>query len=586
MSSFRHGTRCSHGFHFSGMSETYRWLFIMSMIQILIAEFPMIGHGLVAVALSPHPINSHSTIPTAKESIRTWTFTIPMKSRLQSSKLSIQSQWFLCSTKSNDPNEMDNIGVDKDNLDITATQTTSENYNIKSHLDEETEVTYFSPNMPQPSKSNNSNHDDQEFPSSSAKSSINEYSFFDEAIIYVRAGSGGQGSSTYKKGIKSQDAQPDGGSGGKGGDVYVQCDSCLNTLAGLTNAWRPNTFGGGGKAAISDQTFESRPMSFRAGNGLDGARGYKSGRYGNDVVINVPPGTVVQEEIVIDEDDGEQKTEHVHIGTVSSTPTNERKNNLLMVASGGMGGEGSGVLYKAGKGVRRVRSPPIGGERKRLKLILKIVADVALVGVPNAGKSTFLASVTRAKPKIADYPFTTVIPNLGVWIPPFADPLLQKKDEEYGGSTGIVLCDVPGLIAGAAEGVGLGHAFLRHVERCHVILHLVDATSIDPIEDFNMLNREIVRYGNGKLAQMPQIVVINKIDAWDEENDTGESNKKYSEKGLTTRVKREQLEEELRSSMKHSRLMFMSAKDKIGVDDLMTRMSAFLTKVKDAKSNV
>lgn len=173
---------------------------------------------------------------------------------------------------------------------------------------------------------------------------------------------------------------------------------------------------------------------------------------------------------------------------------------------------------------------------------------------------------------------------MGVWVPPLEQSYSEKAQTGAGGSAGLVLCDVPGLIAGAADGVGLGHAFLRHVERCHVILHLVDATSIDPIGDFNMLNQEILRYGNGKLAQMPQIVVVNKIDAW-EDDDISESNAKEDwEKGLKTRMTKEELEEGLRSTMTHTRLMFMSAKGKVGVDDLMGRMQGFVKKVKDAKS--
>ena len=134
----------------------------------------------------------------------------------------------------------------------------------------------------------------------------------------------------------------------------------------------------------------------------------------------------------------------------------------------------------------------------------------------------------------------------------------------------IQLKDVPGLIAGAAEGIGLGHAFLRHVERCHVILHLVDATSNDPVGDFTMVNREILRYGSGKLAQMPQVVVVNKIDTWDENNDE------------MLQSQKEELEKKLREVMAHSRLMWMSAKERDGVDDLMTRMAAFVRKVKDS----
>ena len=486
----------------------------------------------------------------------------------------------------------------------------------KEQEEENEVITYFSPNVElkknkyQYSDDNcDENRQQQEEIfgiSEKASSSINEYSFFDEAIIYVRAGSGGQGASTYKKGVNKQDAQPDGGDGGKGGDIIVVCDHSLNTLAGLTNAWRPNSFGGGGAAASLSNTnqYLTRPMSFRAENGSDGARMFKNGRYAKDVIIRVPPGTVIQEEIDeydIDPKTGEKvllRTNLIDVGTVDANSSNnideiegeeyfsesigQQHPSSLIVAKGGMGGEGSGVVGKGGRGVRRTRSSPIGGERKRLKLTLKIVADVALVGVPNAGKSTFLASVTRAKPKIANYPFTTVIPNLGVWIPPLEQSYsnVQRTRTGAGGSAGLVLCDVPGLIAGAAEGVGLGHAFLRHVERCHVILHLVDATSINPIEDFKMLNREILRYGNGKLAQMPQIVVVNKIDAWEDQSE----NKEDWEKGLKTRLTKEQLENELRSVMTHSRLMFMSAKGKDGVDDLMIRMHSFVKKVKDSVS--
>ena len=147
---------------------------------------------------------------------------------------------------------------------------------------------------------------------------------------------------------------------------------------------------------------------------------------------------------------------------------------------------------------------------------------------------------------------------------------------EGAGSTGLVLCDVPGLVAGAAKGVGLGHAFLRHVERCHVILHLVDATSSDPVADFQMLNREIFKYGTGQLAQMPQVVVVNKIDSFEGKGEDWE-------KGLRTKYTREELEEKLKDVMPHSRLMWMSAKEKEGVDDLMARMAAFVDKVKETK---
>lgn len=195
--------------------------------------------------------------------------------------------------------------------------------------------------------------------------------------------------------------------------------------------------------------------------------------------------------------------------------------------------------------------------------------------------------MTRAKPKIANYPFTTVIPNLGVWIPSSTtdDPTTSNREDsnslafdsrDGSGSNGLVLCDVPGLIAGASQGVGLGHAFLRHVERCHVILHLVDATSIDPIQDYRMLNMEMVKYGQGQLAHKPQVVVVNKADVLDRglTNDW--------EKGLQIRWSRNELETQLQKVMPHARLLWMSAKERHGVDEVMTRLAAFVKKVKES----
>lgn len=414
--------------------------------------------------------------------------------------------------------------------------------------------TYFSPNVP---LKDLSEADD----SLTESSEVEEYSFFDEATIFVRAGSGGQGASTYQRvtgvGVGSkQQGRPDGGNGGRGGHVWLKVDASLNTLAGLTSV-RVNAYGGSGAAV----TTMARPKSFRAENGMDGARNGKSGRYGKDSIIRVPPGTLVEEEI-------EGKDGCINFVTLGSLADDESE---LMVAEGGQGGEGTGVQGHLSRGVRRPRQSAMGGERRKLKLTLKIVADVALVGVPNAGKSTFLASVTRAKPKIANYPFTTVIPNLGVWVPE------ADAENKGSGSDGLVLCDVPGLIAGASQGVGLGHAFLRHIERCHVILHLVDATSNDPIADYTMLNRELVNYGTGQLATMPQVVVVNKVDAWEEEK--GEN----WEQGLKVKWSREELQSKLGEAMPHTRLMWMSAKEGEGVDELMGRLAAFVKKVKTAE---
>uniref|UniRef100_A0A7S4T5M4 OBG-type G domain-containing protein n=1 Tax=Ditylum brightwellii TaxID=49249 RepID=A0A7S4T5M4_9STRA len=469
---------------------------------------------------------------------------------------------------------------------------------IEDEIDEKNDETkdddgevYFSPNIALSSSSSSTEEEEGEVKVDKTKSgSTNEYSFFDEAQIYVRAGSGGQGSSTYKLvGPTNQNGPPDGGNGGDGGGVYVTVDPSLNTLAGLTNAWRPNAFGGGG--AAKGRRNAKSIVSFRAENGHDGGRRFKTGKNGQDVFVKVPPGTLVQQQIEIhtstDDDGAPPRTKLVTLGTVTSdtTPT-------ICVAQGGTGGEGSSAGGKAGRGVKRTRLPPTAGDRKVLMLTLKVVADVALVGVPNAGKSTFLAAVTRAKPKIANYPFTTVVPNLGVWVPPMYNTNDDNKAVEIGGagSTGLVLCDVPGLVSGASSGAGLGHAFLRHVERCRVILHLVDATSNDPVADFNMLNQEIMKYGNGKLALMPQIVVVNKVDVWEEKQQKKEQEKEGSssleewEQGLKTRMKREELEEQLRGVMTHSRLMWMSAKGGNGVDDLMGRMAAFVQKVKEVDS--
>ena len=282
--------------------------------------------------------------------------------------------------------------------------------------DTEEQVTYYSPNKPLIlDTDDNFSNDESTNSIDDGSSATNEYSFFDEATITIRAGSGGQGSSTYKKGTGGQDGIADGGSGGRGGNVILITDPSLNTLARLTNAWRPNSFGGSGaaatpKAAVTNTTSDvnSRSYStkhFRAENGGNGERMYNNGRFGNDVIVRVPPGTVVQEQIM-DDETGEI-IGFVDLGVLGlaqkgvddddndgGNKLNQNSISTLIVGRGGEGGEGSAAAGKR-RGVKRTRLPPQSGERKTLKLTLKIVADVALVGVPNAGKSTFLAAVTR-----------------------------------------------------------------------------------------------------------------------------------------------------------------------------------------------
>jgi len=280
--------------------------------------------------------------------------------------------------------------------------------------DAHSETMYYSPNAPLDesnfrydlleNESSSSSEEEAATPPSES-SQDKELAFFDEAEIFVRGGSGGQGASTYKKGKGGSDGIPDGGDGGNGGDVIMVADYTLNTLAGLTLGWRPNSFGGSGasyKQADSQKSNSSaRIKSFRAETGRDGARQFDNGGHGDAVEIRVPPGTKVQQEIEIKDDDGNViDTDFIEVGQVTS------QDPILLVAKGGKGGDGSGVTRRAAaKGKIRRRAPPASGERKKLKLVLKLVADIALVGVPNAGKSTFLAAVTRAKPKIANVSF-------------------------------------------------------------------------------------------------------------------------------------------------------------------------------------
>ncbi|HWB43842.1 MAG TPA: GTPase ObgE [Hyphomicrobiaceae bacterium] len=284
--------------------------------------------------------------------------------------------------------------------------------------------------------------------------------FLDQAKIYVRSGDGGQGCISFRREKFIEFGGPDGGDGGKGGDVWVECAQNLNTLI--------------------DYRYRQH---FKAGNGRPGMGKNRSGASGADVTIAVPPGTQVfaedQETLIAD-----------------LTRTGER----VRIAKGGNGGFGNAHFKSATNQAPRRANPGEPGEELTIWLRLKLIADAGIVGLPNAGKSTFLATVSRARPKIADYPFTTLHPNLGV---------VRE------GGTDFVLADIPGLIEGAHEGAGLGTRFLGHVERCRVVLHLIDATSSDVAADYRTVRAELKAYGAG-LAAKKEVVALSKCDALDE----------------------------------------------------------------------
>ena len=288
--------------------------------------------------------------------------------------------------------------------------------------------------------------------------------FYDRAKIFVKAGDGGNGSAHFRREKYVPYGGPDGGDGGRGGSVYLEIDTSLNTLV--------------------DYHYRQH---HRAGNGGGGFKQRSHGAKGDDVVLRVPPGTIVR-----DAENGELLADLVE------------PDQSVQVVRGGRGGLGNVHFATSTNQVPREAQKGQPGEERWLTLELKLIADVGLVGFPNAGKSTLLSVVSAARPKIADYPFTTLTPNLGVVLIGEAG---SKDDFSF------VLADIPGLIEGAAEGAGLGHEFLRHVERTRLLLHLLDGASFerDPWESFQAINRELADYSES-LAKRPQIVVFNKID--------------------------------------------------------------------------
>ena len=292
--------------------------------------------------------------------------------------------------------------------------------------------------------------------------------FADRAKIYVRSGKGGDGHVSFRREKYVPNGGPDGGDGGRGGDVIFIVDEGLNTLIDFRHI-----------------------RKYKAEDGEPGSKKNCRGRDGQDIIIKVPQGTVIKEaasEKVIADMSGD--------------------NREIILLKGGRGGNGNQHYATSTMQAPKYAQPGQPAQELELVLELKVIADVGLVGFPNVGKSTFLSRVTNAKPKIANYHFTTLNPNLGV--------------VDLEGTGGFVIADIPGLIEGASEGIGLGHEFLRHIERTKVIIHVVDAAGTegrDPIEDIYAINRELEAY-NPDIAKRPQVIAANKIDAvYDQGND-------------------------------------------------------------------
>jgi GTP-binding protein len=286
--------------------------------------------------------------------------------------------------------------------------------------------------------------------------------FIDQAEIEVEAGKGGDGIVAFRREKYVPAGGPAGGNGGRGGDVILVAVEHLQTLLDFKYAHR-----------------------FEGENGGRGGPNNRTGADGSSRTIEVPCGTVVY-----DADTGEMLGDLVQSG------------QTLCAAKGGKGGLGNKHFLSNRNRAPEYALPGLPGEKRNLRLELKLLAEVGIIGLPNAGKSTLISSLSAARPKIADYPFTTLVPNLGVVRKPNGD--------------GTVFADIPGLIQGAHLGTGLGHDFLRHIERTRLLLHLIDATAVDPIANYQTIQQELHAYGRG-LAERPQILALNKVDAVESE---------------------------------------------------------------------
>ena len=304
--------------------------------------------------------------------------------------------------------------------------------------------------------------------------------FIDYAKIIVKAGDGGNGAISFRREKYVAAGGPDGGDGGKGGDIYFEVSPNMNTLV--------------------DFRYKKK---FKAENGKNGEGGHRYGKSGEDLVVKVPIGTIVKDS---------------ETGRVMADLSEPNQKQLIL--SGGRGGKGNSHFATSTRQAPRFAQGGEKGEEKELILELKMLADVGLIGFPNVGKSTFLSVVTDATPKIADYHFTTLEPNLGV----------VKSD--YGDS--FVMADIPGIIEGASEGTGLGLKFLRHIERTRLLLHVIDVSGIEgrnPVEDFKTINEELKKYSE-KLSKRKQIIVANKIDIMQDESLLNDLEKMAKEKDI------------------------------------------------------
>lgn len=332
--------------------------------------------------------------------------------------------------------------------------------------------------------------------------------FADEAHITVTSGNGGNGAVSYRREKFIPKGGPDGGNGGKGGSIYLIADSNLNTLV----------------------NFVSR-KHYKAPHGEPGGGNHRFGKQGEDVVLKVPVGTLVF--------DAETQEKVADL---------KKEGQTVLVAQGGIGGKGN-ANFKSSKR----QTPDFGelgepGEEKEIHLELKLIAEIAIIGYPSVGKSTLISRISNAKPKIADYPFTTLVPNLGV----------VKV-----GETDFVVADIPGLIEGAHEGKGLGDAFLKHIERAHFLLHLLDVTEENPWENYEKLNRELELYSQN-LAQKPQLIVFSKVDA-------------------TIPEIREELTKQFQKKLgKNTPLLFISSVSGEGIDSLLYKLKEEVLKLRQA----